>query len=464
MTASPGTALWGGRFAAPPDAALERLNRSLDVDRRLWPQDVRGSRAWVRALEGAEVLTTAESTALLEGLDAVADRLSGWTAADFAAAPDEDIHTLVERLLGEEVGALAGKLHTGRSRNDQVATDARLWALDAVEELDGQLRLLEVALVEQAERHAGTPMPAFTHLQAAQPVAVGHWLASHAWPLERDRGRLRDARTRIGTLPLGSGAVAGCPFPVDREALRRELGFGRVSENSMDAVADRDWVAELLFVAALVGTHLSRLAEDLVVFASPGYGFVRLSDAFSTGSSLMPQKRNPDALELARAKAGTLLGELVGLLAALKGTPSGYNKDLQEDKALLFRAVDTLTATLPAVAGTVRTLEVDADRCRAALAPSLMATDLADALVDRGMPFRSAHETVGRVLLVAERTGRPLTEFPAGELQTVAPELEGLDLERILDPARSMERRASVGGTAPGRVRDQLASLRARLG
>ncbi len=459
----PGHALWGGRFTGGPAPELDRLNRSLPVDHRLWRQDIRGSMAWVGALEGAGVLSAAEAAALVEGLEAVGERVGQWTEHDWEVAPDEDIHTLVERLLGEEVGALAGKLHTGRSRNDQVATDTRLWALDNVEALDEAIRELEAALVDQAEPLTEAPMPAFTHLQPAQPVSVAHWLMSHAWALERDRGRLWNAVDRVATLPLGSGAIAGCPFPIDRERLRRELGFRRVSENSMDAVADRDWVAELLFVMAMTGTHLSRLAEDLVLFASPAFGFVRLDDAFSTGSSLMPQKRNPDALELARGKAGTLLGDLAGMLATLKGTPSGYNKDYQEDKALLFRAFDTLVAVLPAVTGTVATLTIDTARCRAALDPALMATDLADALVERGMPFREAHDVVGRLVMAAEDSGTSLSELPAETVVEVAPELAEVDLAAALDPVRSMRRRASAGGTAPEVVVGQLVELRRRL-
>ena len=453
--------LWGGRFTSGPDPALDRLNRSLPVDRRLWRQDIRGSRTWVGALEGADVVTAAEAESLVEGLDAIESRLAEWSEADWAAAGDEDIHSLVERLLGDEVGALAGKLHTGRSRNDQVATDTRLWAMDAAGRLDGAVRALERALVEQAEGHTRTVMPSYTHLQPAQPVSVAHWLASHAWPLERDRERLADAANRIATLPLGSGAIAGCPFEVDREALRQALGFAAISENSMDAVADRDWVAELLFVAAALGTHLSRLAEDLVIFASPAFGFIRLDDAFSTGSSLMPQKRNPDALELARGKAGGLIGDLVAMLTTLKGTPSGYNKDLQEDKTLLFRAMDTLEAVLPAVTGTVRTLEIDGERCRAAVDPSLMATDLADALVEQGVPFREAHDLVGRVILAGEEAGSIADLWP-DQLRLIDPRLADLD-PAVLDPVRSMTRRASAGGTAPERVEEQLRSLRSRL-
>ena len=365
--AVPGARMWGGRFASGPAPEMDRLNRSLPVDRRLWRQDVAGSRAWAAALGAAGVIDPTEAADLRSGLDAVETLLEGWTDAQWAAAADEDIHSLVERLLGETAGPVAGKLHTGRSRNDQVATDFRLWAMDAAKLLDAELRDLQAALAEQAQAHGETVMPAYTHMQRAQPVTAAHWLMSHAWPLARDRERLADAVDRVSILPLGSGAIAGCPFPVDRVLLKESLGFRAVSPNSIDAVADRDWVAELLFVMSMAGVHLSRLAEDLIIFATSEFGFVRLSDQFSTGSSLMPQKRNPDALELARGKAGRLIGELTGMLALLKGLPSGYNKDLQEDKAALFSAFDALSDVLPAVAGTVRTMRIDAARCAGAV-------------------------------------------------------------------------------------------------
>jgi argininosuccinate lyase len=457
------TRLWGGRFTAGPDPALERLNRSLDVDRRLWREDIRGSEAWVRGLTGAGVLTAEESEALLEGLAAVRSVLEDWTDTDWEAAPDEDIHTLVERLLHGEAGEVAGKLHTGRSRNDQVSTDTRLWALGAAARLDGAIRNLEIALADQAEAHVETVMPAHTHLQPAQPITAGHWLLSHAWALERDRARLGEAARRVSCLPLGSGAVAGCPFPVDRDALAADLGFDRVTENSLDAVSDRDWAAELLFVAGLLGVHLSRLAEDVIVYASAPFGFVRLSDAYSTGSSLMPQKKNPDVMELARGKAGPLLGDLMGILTTIKGTPSGYNKDLQDDKALLFHAFDTLGAVLPAVAGTVATFHVRTDRCAAAIPEALMATDLADLLVQRGVPFRVAHERVGEALRRSEEEDRPLADLALEEWGGDVPGLSRAEIDDALDPLASVARRDPAGGTAPDRVREQLEALRALL-
>ncbi len=452
--------LWGGRFAAEPAPEMDRLNRSLPVDLRLWREDVAGSQAWASAIAAAGVLTHAEWLRLQAGLDAVAARLEGWTADDWRAAHDEDVHSLVERLLYEEAGDVAGKLHTGRSRNDQVATDSRLWALGAVARLDAAVRELQRALLEQAEAHRGTVMPSYTHMQRAQPVSAAHWFLSHAWPLARDRERLGQARDRVAVLPLGSGAVAGCPFPVDRVLLKETLGFHAVSRNSIDAVADRDWVAELLFVGAAVGMHLSRLAEDLVVFGSQEWGFVRFSDRFSTGSSLMPQKRNPDAMELARGKAGRLIGNLTGILTVLKGLPSGYNKDLQEDKEALFDTFDTLQALLPAVAGTVRTLELNAERCAAAVDAGMLATDLADFLVRRGMPFREAHGAVGRLVRTAEETGCSVDELDRAIFLEVSPHFADADLAHLFSPAASLAARAGIGGTAPDAVREQIAALR----
>ncbi len=455
--------MWGGRFAAGPAPELDRLNRSLPVDRRLWREDIRGSEAWVRGLVAADMLTSAEGASLLAGLEAVRARLGDWSDDDWSRAPDEDIHSLVERLLAEEVGGLAGKLHTGRSRNDQVGTDTRLWALAGAARLDEAVRALERTLANRAEAHIETVMPGHTHLQPAQPVTVGHWLLSHAWALERDRDRLGDAADRIAVLPLGSGAIAGCPFPIDRDALAVELGFSGVTENSMDAVADRDWAAELLFVGGLLGVHLSRLAEDVIIYASTPFSFVRLADAWATGSSLLPQKRNPDAMELARGKAGLLIGDLVALLTTLKAGPSGYNKDLQEDKALLFHALDTLELTLPAVTGTIATLTVRTDRCAAAIPDALMATDLADLLVARGVPFRVAHERVGRVLMLAEDQDRPLAEVAMEAWAGEIPDLTRTMVDEALDPRASVARRSSAAGTAPARVREQLGSLRLRL-
>ncbi|MQA89003.1 MAG: argininosuccinate lyase [Gemmatimonas sp.] len=454
------TRLWGGRFEGSPSVEMDRLNRSLPVDHRLWREDIEGSLAWATALGRAEVLTEDEASTLREGLEQVAERLRSFDSARWHAAADEDIHTLVERLLREQVGAVAGRLHTGRSRNDQVATDTRLWALRALDRIDSLVRDLQAALLSQAEPNVATVMPSYTHLQRAQPIAAAHWLLSHAWALSRDRERIAGTRERVGTLPLGSGAIAGCPFPIDREFLRDELGFLAVTQNSIDAVGDRDWVAEILFVASTLGVHLSRLAEDVILFASAEFGFVRLADTYSTGSSLMPQKRNPDAMELARGKAGRFIGGLVGTLALLKGLPTGYNKDLQEDKVALFDAVDELETLLPAVAGSISTMTFDVDRCAAAVDPAMLATDLADFLVREGIPFREAHERIGRLVRAAEELGCSLSELPRDRFIEISKEFADANLDGLFDPLQSLEARSAPGGTAGVSVRAQMEALK----
>jgi argininosuccinate lyase len=465
MSQSPGAPrLWGGRFAAEPAADMDRLNRSLPVDQRMWREDIEGSQAWAQGLGEAGVITAAEAESLRGGLENVAERLSEWSGHEWERAPDEDIHSLVERLLREEVGAVAGKLHTGRSRNDQVATDTRLWTLRAMDRIEALLDHLLEALVRQAERNLETVMPSYTHLQRAQPVSAAQWLLSHAWAIDRDRSRLRDARPRISVLPLGSGAIAGCPFPIDRDRLRESLGFGAISPNSIDAVGDRDWIAEILFVAAALGVHLSRLGEDLILFTSAEFGFVRLSDQYSTGSSLMPQKRNPDAMELARGKAGRLIGGLVAALTMLKGLPTGYNKDLQEDKEALFDAIDTLEAMLPAVAGSIATMTFVRERCAEAVDAAMLATDLADFLVRSGVPFREAHELVGRLVRASEELGCPLSDLPRERFVGVSPHFEGADLAALFDPRKSLESRDNPGGTGSGSVRRQIEALKAKRG
>ena len=432
--------------------AMVPLNRSLDVDIRLWPQDVRGSRAWAQALVNAGVLEKAEGVTLLEGLDRVAARLSERDHSDEA---DEDIHSLVERLLHEEVGEVAGKLHTGRSRNDQVATDFCLWGMEVAEGLGVALTEVESTLLEWARESVDIILPGYTHLQQGQPVRAAHWVLSHFWPLERDRAALRTVRDQAGVLPLGSGAIAGCPFPIDREFLREELGFLTISENSIDAASDRDWALGFAFAAARVGTHLSRLAEDLVLFGSKEFGFVRLSDGFSTGSSLMPQKRNPDVAELVRGKSGRLTGNLVSLLTVLKGLPTGYNRDLQEDKGALFDSVDTLSMVLPAIEGAVRGAEFQTDRIEAALDPQLLATDLADYLVRASVPFRKAHEVVATVVRVAEDQGVAVNQLPLEAFQEAHASF-GSDVFDVFVWERSVEAREAPGGTARKAVLEQI--------
>src|SRR5438132_13308522 len=353
--------LWGGRFASPPAAALEALNRSVDVDFRLWPHDLRLSRAWVLGLREAKVLTSAEAQCLIEGLEKVGDLISAGATPE---PSDEDVHTMIDRLLHHAVGDVASKLHTGRSRNDQVATATRLWSRNACDGLLRSLKGLQSVLLEKAEGLRDATMPAYTHLQRAQPVSAAHWILAHFWALQRDTVRIRSARRAADVLPLGSGAIAGSAFAVPRDLLRQELGFTELSRNSIDAVGDRDFVAEILFSVTLIATHVSRLAEDLILFGSSEFGFVRFGDAFSTGSSMMPQKRNPDVFELARGSAARAMGNLVTLLGTLKGLPTGYNKDLQEDKRALFDAVEMISLVLAAVSGAVAELQFDRERMR----------------------------------------------------------------------------------------------------
>ncbi len=454
-----GEALWGGRFTGGMAPEMEPLNRSLDVDRRLWRQDLRGSRAWARALAGAGVLTEEEARSLVSGLDRVEARLGENFPHDF---PDEDIHSLVERLLGEEVGEVARKLHTGRSRNDQVATDFRLWGMEAAGEVVAALDRTLSGLLILADSGVDLIIPGYTHLQQGQPVRAAHWALSHAWPLVRDRERFERVVHSAGVLPLGSGALAGCPFPVDRKGLAEELGFHTVSMNSMDAVSDRDWAAEFLFAGALLGTHLSRIGEDLLLFTSREFSFLRLSDGYSTGSSLMPQKRNPDAAELVRGKTGRLYGNLAGFLALLKGLPTGYNRDLQEDKSFLFDTADTLVLALPAIGGALATARFNPDGIERARNTELLATDLADVLVRAGVPFRGAHEVVGALVREAEERGVPLSELPSDVFVAHHPALAG-GAHDVFDWERSVESKVAPGGTSRASVESQLRALRDRL-
>lgn len=449
--------LWGGVFSKGTDDTVRRLNDSLRFDWRLYDVDITGSRAWASALAQAGVLTIEERDQLLGGLERVRDEFAAGT---FVTAPgDEDIHTAVERRLHEIAGQVAGKLHTGRSRNDQVATDLLLWLLGAAQQISAQLVALSVALIQQAERHTATLMPGMTHFQPAQPITAAHWWLSHFWPLARDVERLEHAAgTWRARCPLGSGALAGTPYPIDRQALAESLGFSRVTANSLDAVADRDHAAEFLFIAALIGVHLSRLAEDLIIFANPSFGFARLDERFSTGSSLMPQKRNPDPLELARGKSGRLIGHLAGLLATLKALPSGYNKDLQEDKEPLFDAFDTLSALLPALTGLIETASLAPSKMRDALDPALLATDLADYLVEKGVPFREAHTVAGHAVRLAETRGVALPDLSAEDLAALSEQLAG-DIAQVFDFAAAVARRSVVGGA--GEQTGQLARARA---
>jgi argininosuccinate lyase len=448
--------LWGGRFSTKLNDQAWDLNSSLPIDKRLAIQDVEGSLAWSDALHDAGLLSDKEHASIALGLAAVKEEFS---SGRFSFVPtDEDIHTAVERRLTELIGEAAGKLHTGRSRNDQVATDFRLWMSGAVPALNDALQDLQSILAEQAEQAGEMVLPGYTHLQRAQPILLAHWWLSHYWPLERDHARLQDLMKRVSVLPLGSGALAGVPYDIDRGALAQALGFAEVSQNSLDAVSDRDFVAEYLFCTTMIAIHLSKLAEQIVLFTSAEFGFFELADAFSTGSSLMPQKKNPDIFELTRGKAGTLLGLLTGLLATLKGLPSTYDKDLQEDKAPVFQATDTLLMFLPVIAGALQTITVNAERMRRAVDPSMMATDLADYLVNKGVSFRAAHSMAGKAVRAAGDKMISLEEMSLELYQAIGP-FEA-DVYQVFDPLKSIKKRNAIGGTSPQSVRNQLAGIR----
>jgi len=452
--------LWGGRFEGPTDEMMEQLNDSLRFDKRMFEADIRGSQAYARAIARIGLLTTDERDAIVDGLERV---LSEFAEDSFQFMPsDEDIHTAVERRLTELVGPAAGKLHTGRSRNDQVATDVRLYLLQQIDPLEQRLSNIQEAIVHQAETHLDVLMPGYTHLQPAQPILLSHWFMSYFWMLQRDRERLGELKARTACLPLGASALAGNAFPVDCEALARDLGFLSIANNSLDAVSDRDFVAEFLFWASLLQIHLSRLAEDLILWSSPNAGFVRIDERYTTGSSIMPQKRNPDSLELIRAKTGRLNGNLVTLLTTLKGLPSAYNKDLQEDKEPLFDTIDTLSITLPVAVGILATLTINGDRMAEALGEGLLATELADYLVTKGIPFRSSHHLVGEVVRRTEQLGCTLRTLPLDEYQHIDARF-GEDLYQVLDPQRAVDRRTVPCGTSRSATTAQIARAKALL-
>jgi argininosuccinate lyase len=452
--------MWGGRFTGSLDERMKLFNDSFPFDRRMWAEDIRGSRAWARQLASAGVITADEQAAIDLGLAAVH---AEFAEGRFEPQPsDEDIHTAVERRLGEVAGPVAGKLHTGRSRNDQVATDIRLWTLGAIQRSDAALRELQQALLTQAEAAGDALIPGYTHLQRAQPILLAHWLLSHFWPLQRDRERLADCARRTAQLPLGSGAIAGTPLRVDRAALAADLGLSAITPNSVDAVSDRDFIAEFLFCASMIGVHVSRLSEDMVIYSTTEFGFVTLADAYSTGSSLMPQKKNPDSFELLRGKSGRLIGHLMTLLTVLKGLPSAYDKDLQEDKEPLFDAADTLELALPVAAGAIATATFHHARMRAAIDPAMLATDLADYLVDRSIPFREAHKISGMLVREAERRGVTLTDLPFEAFRDIHSAFDE-DVLDVFVVDSSPASRTVAGATAPSAVRDQIAQAHAAL-
>jgi argininosuccinate lyase len=467
--------IWGGRFREATDPRVADFTRSLELDRELAADDLAVSAAHVRALQRAGILTADEAARLLDGIAALAADVE---AGRFSWDPDlEDVHLNLEAALAARVGPLAGKLHTGRSRNDLVATDLRLWCRRAIDRLDRRILELEAVLVRRAEEAGEAVLPGMTHIQPGQPVLLAHHLLAYVEMLERDRGRLADARRRLNVSPLGSGALAGAGFPLDREAVARELGFDRPTANSLDAVADRDFVAELLAAAALTMVHLSRLAEEITWWSNPRFGFVRLADAFATGSSMMPNKKNPDPAELVRGRTGTVIGRLAGFLAVLKGLPLAYQRDLQEDKAPLFEVVGILDGALAVLAGLLATLTVDPVRMREAAEEGFTtATAVADTLVDLGVPFRTAHHIVGSLVRRAEEGEVRLSDLPeeliaatlaaaddpvAGQLATDRQAIARIRAAADLQGA--LARCNVVGGTAPQRVREALAEARRRL-
>ncbi|GAA2402727.1 argininosuccinate lyase [Catellatospora methionotrophica] len=451
------TRLWGGRFADGPAEALARLSVSVHFDWRLAPYDLAGSRAHARVLAAAGLLDPDELGRMLAAIDDLDAAVA--TGTFRPTIEDEDVHTALERGLLERLGALGGKLRAGRSRNDQVATDLRLYLRDHARDLAGRITELADALTEQAARHVDTPAPGMTHVQHAQPVTFGHWLLAHVQPLLRDLDRLRDWDERTSVSPLGAGALAGSGLPLDPGAVSKELGFKTSFANSMDAVSDRDFVAEFLFVTALLGVHLSRLGEEVVLWTSYEFGWVELDDAFATGSSIMPQKKNADIAELARGKAGRLIGGLVNVLTMLKGLPLTYDRDMQEDKEPVFDALDTLTLVLPALAGMISTMTVRVDRLAASAPVGFsLATEVADWLVRKGVPFRDAHEITGQLVALCSVRECELHEVSDTDLTTVSEHLDP-SVRDVLTVKSALAARTTPGTTGPGPVADQLASV-----
>lgn len=453
--------LWGGRFEKDTLKAVEKFTASLNIDSRLWLADIMGSIAHARMLGKTGILTLQESNQIIQGLESLKEDL---TAGKVSFNPDaEDVHSEIERLLGDRVGPLSGKLHTARSRNDQVATATRLFLREELRDLEGELKALQSWLISSSENHLVTLMPGFTHMQHAQPVSLAHHLMAYFWMLERDRSRLVDLTKRINILPLGSAALAGTSFPIDRGQVAKELGFETVSANSLDAVSDRDFVVEFLSCAALVMTHLSRLAEELILWSTPEFGFVELDDSVTTGSSIMPQKKNPDVAELIRGKVGRVTGALVGALTMLKGLPLSYNRDLQEDKTFLFEGLDTTRDSVRLTRLMLENAKFGVDRMRSVLKGDFSnATDLADYLVRKGLTFRQSHEIVGRVVRACIENGQGLEDMKLEALASFSPLIEK-DVLSCLEHSAVMHARTSVGGASPKAVLEQIARAKKLL-
>ncbi|KAF0502368.1 argininosuccinate lyase [Gigaspora margarita] len=449
--------LWGGRFTGATDPLMDAFNASIHFDKRLFEADILGSQAYAKALAKRGIITSNECELLVDGLKKV---LEEWRSNSFKIQPgDEDIHTANERRLGEFVGSVAGKLHTGRSRNDQVATDFRIWAREEAKKLLVYVKQLIYAAVERAEKEIDVLMPGYTHLQRAQPIRWSHWLLSYAWSWQADAQRLEQIIDRINVLPLGSGALAGNPFNIDREFLAKELGFKNVIQNSLYGVSDRDFVAELLFWASMTMIHISRFSEDLIIYSSGEFGFVSLADAYSTGSSLMPQKKNPDSCELLRGKSGRVFGQLSGFLMTYKGIPSTYNKDLQEDKEPIFDAVDTLTGSLQITTGVLSTLTIHPDNMKKNLSIDMLATDVADYLVRKGVPFRETHHVAGAAVKAAEDRNITMADLELSDFKQLHSSFEQ-DVTEIWDYEKCVENRSSLGGTSRATVLEQIQNLK----
>jgi argininosuccinate lyase len=455
--------LWGGRFTGETDAGFAEFNRSFGFDRRLFRADVQASVAHCHGLLAAGVLSQEEAAKVESALQTIQKRAQD-DPNYFDELRSEDIHSFVEARLVELIGETGRKLHTGRSRNDQVATDLRLWLRDEIDGLVGVIKTTQKAILDLAEANSDAVLPGYTHLQRAQPVLFAHWCLAYFEMLARDGERFADARRRTNVLPLGSAALAGTSYAIDREAVARELGFDSISRNSLDAVSDRDFCIDFLHASSLVMVHLSRLAEDIILYATAEFGFLELSDAIATGSSLMPQKKNPDAMELVRGKAGRVFGHLQALLTTMKGLPLAYNKDMQEDKEAMFDAADTVAASLQVTATVLQNLSVNQARAKAAAAEGYMnATELADYLVRKGMSFREAHDTVGRLVLQAISEQVELNELPLEEMRSIAPQI-GADVYEALVLEQTLATKSAAGGTSRARVAEALAAARARLG
>ncbi len=453
--------MWGGHYSAAPSALMEKINASIDFDKRLYAQDIAGSVAHAEMLAAQGIIDKDEAQRIIDGLGTIKTEIE---AGQFEFRPQlEDIHMNIEARLKELIGEVAGKLHTARSRNDQVATDFKLWVRDAIDALDGELQALQAALIDKAGFHCDTIMPGFTHLQTAQPVTLGHHLLAYVEMFGRDRGRLADCRARLNESPLGSAALAGTSFDIDRVKTAEALGFDRATSNSLDSVSDRDFALEFLAAAAICATHISRMAEEIVVWVSDGFRFVTLPENFTTGSSIMPQKRNPDAAELARAKTGRIFGALTALLTVMKGLPLAYSKDMQEDKEPVFDAAESLSLGIQVMSGMIADMQINKDRMLEAAARGYStATDLADWLVRKlGIPFRESHSVTGRIVKLAEENGCGLEQLSLEEMQEILPEISE-EVFDVLSVEKSVASRRSYGGTAPDNVRKSAEEARKR--